>query len=475
MKSLTKKIPVIVFVFTIIMCFAGILISGDVFILPKDISVYIGDTCISAEMISVRNKRVLVSAEEFLKFFETDLSYSLSSDTLTIKNYGDSLSVSVGSNIIKYKDNQETVSAAPEKINSRMYIPLREVAELLGCRVLWDSQFSKVTVGYLPKKNTMDETEVTDEHRYYKYNGTFNGFDIFGNGKEYICTEKVDISTEKCDAYADIINSFAKAAPNARTYAVMVPTSSEFYSAKDYKSDYTEKFRYIYSKLDRGVRGVNAVKPLSEHSDEYIYFNTDHHWTQLGAYYAYREFLSFEFDEIAEADTFKKESIDYFQGSFIEYTKNTNGYEYMLDSYDRLDMYYPSVEYTGDSYYDVDFEEYISPMRVINPNFKNYDSFLDGDYPVEVYKTDVKNNKKICIVKDSFGNAFAVWALNNYKEVYVVDYRRFNNYAGDKASYRNFKISDFYDNVRFDDLVIIGYPVTVASDAEIRALKAMAD
>lgn len=473
MKSLTKiKLSLGLMV---IMYFAGVLLAGDIFIFPRELYVCVGDNYISSsESLCVRNKRTLVNAEEFLNIFDGDVSYKLDGDTLIIKSCGDTLSVRAGESQIKYDDTESEISAIAEIINSKLFIPLRETAEFLGCKVTWDSQISKITVGSNPKKNTMSGTVVTDEYRYYKYNGTFNGFDIFGNGEEYICTEKIDISTEKCDRYADIINSFAAAVPQAQTYAVMVPTSSEFYSAEEYKSDYTEKFEYTYSRFDRAVRGVNVVKTLSEHADEYIYFNTDHHWTQLGAYYAYCEFLKFGFDEIKNIDSFKKESIDYFQGSFIEYTEGTKGHEYMSDSYDRLDMYYPSVEYTGASYFDEQLKEYIAPMEAINPSFRNYDSFMDGDYPIEVYKTDVKNDKKICIIKDSFGNAFAVWALNNYKEVYVVDYRRFNNYAGDKESYRSFMISNFYDNVHFDDLVVISYPVTVESEAEISALRAMA-
>ena len=38
------------------------------------------------------------------------------------------------------------------------------------------------------------------------------------------------------------------------------------------------------------MKVVKTYDALRAHRDEYIYFNTDHHWTQLGAYYAYVEF-----------------------------------------------------------------------------------------------------------------------------------------------------------------------------------------
>ncbi|HIV85669.1 MAG TPA: hypothetical protein H9900_02530, partial [Candidatus Monoglobus merdigallinarum] len=66
------------------------------------------------------------------------------------------------------------------------------------------------------------------------------------------------------------------------------------------------------------------------------------------------------------------------------------------------------------------------------------------------------------------------WALNNYSEVYVIDYRCFNNYYGREESSREFKISEFYEKVRFDDLVIMNYPVSVNGTQELDALAAIA-
>ena len=51
-----------------------------------------------------------------------------------------------------------------------------------------------------------------------------------------------------------------------------------------------EFVNYVYGKLNDGIHKVNAVDNLIPHNAEYIYFHTDHHWTALGAYYAYQAF-----------------------------------------------------------------------------------------------------------------------------------------------------------------------------------------
>lgn len=49
-------------------------------------------------------------------------------------------------------------------------------------------------------------------------------------------------------------------------------------------ADYAAIFQVL---TDAGVDTVNVWSTLAAHSGENIYYRTDHHWTSLGAYYAY--------------------------------------------------------------------------------------------------------------------------------------------------------------------------------------------
>ena len=50
-----------------------------------------------------------------------------------------------------------------------------------------------------------------------------------------------------------------------------------------------------------------------------------------------------------------------------------------------------------------------------------------GDNPLSVLKSssDKAQDKKIAVVKESYGNAFAPYLTYNYKEVHVIDFRTF--------------------------------------------------
>ena len=107
----------------------------------------------------------------------------------------------------------------------------------------------------------------------------------------------------------------------------------------------------------------------------------------------------------------------------------------------------------------------------VDQNINSYSAFIGGDNPVTVFKTNVDNGKKICIIKDSYGNAFSAWALNNYSVVYIIDPRHVNGLYGFGGG--EFKIDEFYRYTEFDDLVIINYPASVESQGFRYALSVL--
>ena len=58
-----------------------------------------------------------------------------------------------------------------------------------------------------------------------------------------------------------------------------------------------------------------------------------------------------------------------------------------------------------------------------SPN--SYSVFLQGDFPLIEVDTGIHNGRKILVVKESYGNAFAPFLINHYEKVYIVDERYF--------------------------------------------------
>jgi hypothetical protein len=55
----------------------------------------------------------------------------------------------------------------------------------------------------------------------------------------------------------------------------------------------------------------------------------------------------------------------------------------------------------------------------------SYSVFIHGDLPICKMESTHKNGRKICLVKESYGNAFAPFLTNNYEKVIVVDQRSY--------------------------------------------------
>ncbi len=329
-------------------------------------------------------------------------------------------------------------------------------------------------------KNPMDGASVADDYRYANYLGAWNGVSVFSNGSENFGMELLSIR-DQSGAYASAVAGIALSVPDVNVYDVLVPTAQEFYAPNSSRTNQTAGITDVYQDLlSRNIPNltpVNIVSALSEHAAEKIYFCTDHHWTQRGAYYAYAEY-SRKNPDIAELDpleTYRTENNYGYKGSLCSFTNGTDGSALLSQNPDMLQFFYPKPEYEAAVYSDPYMTSYMQNVEAICPRLMNYSSFLQGDFPLEVYKTNVNNGRKLCIIKESYGDAFSVWALNNYEEIYIVDYRMWNGgtYGGYDSSNIAFKIKDFHDFAKFDDLIIISYPVSVSVDAQTSLLAAM--
>ena len=214
----------------------------------------------------------------------------------------------------------------------------------------------------------------------------------------------------------------ALAAKNIRFFNVPIPTSVSVLLSSDMleeigAADQGKILRYMFAKENENVGKVNAFNNLLQHNTEYIYFHTDHHWTALGAYYAYQEFCEVAGFEPVPLSEYKEVNMGSFIGSWA-YSISQK----MLEP-DEMIAYVPpgniKMEITGqptaDSVIIDESENY--------PNMK-YNCFINGDNPLTVITNeDLPDAPDCLVIKDSFGNPFVVYLTQHYHKIYVLDYR----------------------------------------------------
>ena len=230
-------------------------------------------------------------------------------------------------------------------------------------------------------------------------------------------------------SYADVINSYNKVlSPGIQIYNLIIPVALEFELTEKYarmQKPNRPAIGHIYNSLDSNIKKVWAIDEIRKHRSEYIYFNTDHHWTSLGAYYAYRAFCETAGLAPVSLDTVAYKTKDSFLGSLYRLTRDP-GLQTNPDSV-RYYLFKDSMNfYIGSSSIGYWNKSKMYSEGASGPN--SYSVFLQGDLPVVKMETQHKNGRKIAVVKESYGNAFCCFLINNYEKVIVVDQRY---YTGD--------------------------------------------
>lgn len=253
-------------------------------------------------------------------------------------------------------------------------------------------------------------------------------------------------------AYTAVLNHYAEKLPEDITlYNMIIPTQLEFKEPiyKNLQDDQKEAIHQMYAAMDGRIKTVDAYADIKEHTDEYIYFRTDHHWTPLGAYYGYVAFMKAKGETPVNKDDFEKNQINKFLG-FL---------------YNRVDR--PELAETPDTieWFDVDKSKKIKTVMhktdskgkltdysgvMYDKTKANYSFFFTTDHPiVEMTNTELKDGKTIVVIKDSYANAFAPWLIKSYHKVILVDPRIYEG-----------TFQTVLDTFKPDDVLVMNYIFT---------------
>ena len=228
--------------------------------------------------------------------------------------------------------------------------------------------------------------------------------------------------------FTNMLNKYRTILPNeVKMYAMITPSGSDFYlpyQINKGKLKEKENINLFKTIISPEINFIADYDELSQHKKEDLFFKTDHHWTALGAYYAYlafakqANFIPLKLNEMA---FIKKDKT--FLGSLYNYTKDQQLKKNpdLLEYYKIPDEQSITVKIYPNKKLDQSYNS--SLYKEIN---NSYLVFLGGDYPlIHITNHKLNNNRKILIVKDSFGNAFIPYLASHYQDIYVVDYRYF--------------------------------------------------
>ena len=443
---LMKKIAGIIGVFILMLTSAASHASDSITLDYGSAAAKVGDNVVvmaGAPFLYANN--VYVPADDILRMSGFALGWDNGRRAVSAYKDGVLSYIAVNSAMLEKGGEQKTFAAPTRIYNDVFYMPLVMYAELTDTSVYFEGVPEKY-------RDTASGAVVSDWYRLTGSADTYKGITIVGTQG----MELLNITDSTAASYAAMVNAVARAMPaEINIFNIAVPTACEFYAPKDLYTNQLHGIQLIYSALDRRVIPVNTITPLMDHAAEKIYFNTDHHWTQRGAYYVYKEFAAINGFDLPALESFEKNDSWSHVGSFAHFTSDTKGEKIMRSNPELLERFMPKYGSSGEAFTDMYMQNKYADIDAVNTSNNAYACFMGGDCPVARFVTDNKNGRKLCVIKESYGIAFASWAINNYEEIYIIDPREFNGFNGHNEP---FKLKTFYDMTHFNDLVIINYP-----------------
>lgn len=233
-------------------------------------------------------------------------------------------------------------------------------------------------------------------------------------------------SADATKDYAATLNRLrAELKPNVRLYSLLVPSQVEFIEGEKYRKlndSQKEAFKSVYEQTEPGIVAVPAYDNLEAHKSEYLYYRSDHHWTTLGAYYAYEAVAEAMGEKPWPLSSFKKNEIKNFLGSAYSATLNVA----IKKNPDVITTYMPNVKFKYDIFKTSKARSHpLVEAKMPTDGRGGYAVFLGGDFSLGRITTNVYNGKKLLIVKDSYANAMIPFLVPHFEEIDIVDPRYF--------------------------------------------------
>lgn len=403
---------------------------------------------INGDTYKLENKTVTDGRNVFVPLREvfTDIGYKIEWDAdanaAVCTGDGNQIILIVAKDRINVNSKMHNVKIAPFYNEGNLYISTEILQKSTGLEVqLTDFTPQRYNSG-------IDSTVIDDSLRVQTVRA--NGSILFSGSRAMEA-----ISIIGSDDYASIVSQAAALLPDCNVYNMIVPTGTEYYAEPGYSIK--DSVSSLYSKLDPQVIAINVFDALNEHKGENIYFRTDHHWTQRGAYYAYQKMLDFSHRTLPPLSQFPVQKKS-FVGSMSGFLSGTGYAQILKDNPDEIEYFSPIMETSASVYNDMWLTQKARDVSVVSAS-GGYLGFIGGDAPITAIKTNCESDKKLLILKESYGNALATWAVNNYREIYVVDPRYFNT----SKNPNTFRLLDFCNYKKVDDVLFINYPGGVSS------------
>ncbi|HAV90892.1 DHHW family protein [uncultured Eubacterium sp.] len=248
----------------------------------------------------------------------------------------------------------------------------------------------------------------------------------------YVCKDNYYIEKpkpyENMDKFVRHVNGLASTYENCNVNLMLVPTAITIYKDKLPKNAdggcQLEEIEKVKEKLDSKVNFIDVSETLKKGAEEgTVFYKTDHHWTTLGAYDAFKKYCSdlglaeHPIDEYTLTEVSKD-----FYGTI---SSKVNDKDLKPDK---------MVSFTKKNTLDINYQNATGHVLYNEGYLKRrdkYSFFLNNINDKIVIKNkkikEDRKGKSLLVYKDSYANCFIPFLVDEYETIIVLDTRYYMN------------------------------------------------
>lgn len=226
---------------------------------------------------------------------------------------------------------------------------------------------------------------------------------------------------------ANFLQSWKDTYGEGHITAMVVPNAVEIlkdklpaYAVSEEESEYLKQLR---EAIPEEIL-FDTEEILQQHTDDQLYYKTDHHWTTQAARYVYEAWAKRIGLSIVPLSDYTEEILtEDFRGT-IDAKVNISMPGDTITAYQPKNEVAYTLTYNHseirDSLYDRSYLE----------GRDKYAVFFGGNQPLIQAKTEADSDRRLLIIKDSYANCFLSFAMQDFAAVDIIDIRYFNEDLG---------------------------------------------
>lgn len=284
-----------------------------------------------------------------------------------------------------------------------------------------DKNFQKDMESYASDQFFKRSSLVEMKTKIEKKMGKTSFHDVFVGKQNILFQKRVVPDTTRIHEVTGAINAFTKAHKKQQVSMLLIPNKGTIWEKalpwSAANQNQVKDIQNVHTLLDKRITWIDAIKPLQQHKQEYIYYRNDHHWTTLGAAYVFEQYRQ-QIVKQSKAIPYTMEPIQQtFYGSLAKQSGDYQG---------KADIV--SIPVMKNLDYIVSYEQEqkktttIYEMKKIDTN-NPYDVFLEGNHPLVTIQTTSEKKGNLLVIKDSYANSFIPFLLPYYQSITIVDPR----------------------------------------------------